>query len=465
MYLPKCTQDYIDYVKENEAACKEDAIQLFKKAAEKPIYHGKAIPITYQGMFFDKETILVFEEIIDTMIAIGRKVTDEFVRNPEYRKGFHFDDVTTDLILQDPGYDMPVAIGRYDIFYNGSTQDGAQRIDDFKFCELNTDGSSAMNEDRILGAMLEDTVAMRAIKEKYTVERFDLFRPLVDRMLAYYEQKKGEKPKRVAIVDFIDKGTTLEFEVFRDTFLEVGVECVIVDPSEMRYEEVDAGGLFHEKKLLAVDPQTGEKLPIDLVYRRVVTSDFVEEIAKCQPFLEAYKDQAFLMMGSFRSQVMHSKLIFSMLFHPRTKEILTAKENAFVENHVPYTAEILTQADKEKIKKHKDDYILKPYNSYASQGILLGREHDQASWNEKIDALPFDAFIYQEYVDVEPTPFVEFLGEDHHLEVNPMGHVIGLFTYLEQFSGSYTRVGKMGIISGARDYYSAPVFVMDARKE
>ncbi len=48
-----------------------------------------------------------------------------------------------ELILNRPTYYSPIPIARIDIFYN-------EKTGDFKFCEFNTDGTSAMNEDRKL---------------------------------------------------------------------------------------------------------------------------------------------------------------------------------------------------------------------------------------------------------------------------------------------------------------------------
>lgn len=37
------------------------------------------------------------------------------------------------------------------------------------------------------------------------------------------------------------------------------------------------------------------------------------------------------MLGSFRSQIMHSKLIFKVFRDPKTREILSEEENEFIE--------------------------------------------------------------------------------------------------------------------------------------
>ena len=62
-------------------------------------------------------------------------------------------------------YDMPVPIGRYDVFYNSA--------DDFKMCEFNTDGASAMNEENTIGALM--LRPRRRVRQETKVDEFGLF--------------------------------------------------------------------------------------------------------------------------------------------------------------------------------------------------------------------------------------------------------------------------------------------------
>ena len=56
-----------------------------------------------------------------------------------------------------------------------------------------------------------------------------------------------------------------------------------------------------------------------------------------------------------------------------TKAILTEKERAFVENHVPLTVEFSERyIPLEDVRKRKDEFILKPMDAYASKGIYAG---------------------------------------------------------------------------------------------
>lgn len=484
MFYPEFTKDYIRRVMTHPDRYAEDAQSLIGESIEKRrLYHGMEVPMTYQGMFLTPQEVETFQEMIRTMVSIGRKVTAEYVKNPAYRKGFHFDAAMEELILLDPGYDMPVPVGRYDIFYRGGG--------DYRFCELNTDGASAMNEDRVLGDLLLQSRIMQDMQKDWSLSRFSLFDSLVSVFLDRYRKIRGREAKSVAIVDVLDKGTRMEFDVYRDRFAAAGVRAVVADVRDLR---------FADGKLWAKD-EKGEPLAIDLVYRRLVTSDFLAVRKEAKAFEEAYRAGAFLSFGSFRSQVMHAKTTFAMLHKEETLALLTPEEREFIARRIPMTWEITTPEDKSKVIEKKDAYILKPYNSYGSQGVVIGRDHTQNEWETVVNALPYAQYIAQEFVDNDPTPFLCFQNDPNAADgdseealpivkslddtktvsfaqalkdaetpetagpfvVKPFGHVLGCFLFDEQFAGCYVRIGQHNMISGLRDYFTAPTFVVTRR--
>ena len=70
--------------------------------------------------------------------------------------------------MTEAGYDCLLPVARVDIFYNEETRE-------FKFCEINTDGSSAMNEDRELNNALKVTTVYNKLKDKHNFTSFEFF--------------------------------------------------------------------------------------------------------------------------------------------------------------------------------------------------------------------------------------------------------------------------------------------------
>ncbi len=433
MYNQEYFDKYLEIIKKDEEKYYKDYLKMLDEVSKsKAIYHGEPVPVTYQGLFYDVETKKNLEKIADKLMVITRKVTKKFLEDEDYRKLFGFSKELENLILYHPGYDIPAPICRYDIFYNS--------MDKFKFVEFNTDGSSAMNEDNEVGPILLDTLAMKEFSKYYKLENVDLINSWVKASLDIFRRNsKVEKP-HVAIVDFLDIGTPYEFEAFKKAYENAGVDCEIIDIRDLEYSQ----GKLHKGDFA-----------IDLVYRRAVTVEIMDKYEEVQPFIKAYLDNVFMMLGSFRSQLMHIKPIFEILLREETWAFLEEDEIDFLERAIPKTYKFETEEDFKKVLKNKDDYILKPMDSYASKGIYTGREHGKEEYEKILKGILNKGYIYQEYYDMEPLKFVEFDSQGK-LQVSDFGVVLGMFIYDEKFVAPYTRIGKESLISGAREYYTVP---------
>lgn len=434
MFNERLVNEYIGIIKENPEYYFNDYKNIVERVNNSDaIYKGEPIPVTYQAMLIGEDNMEEFKDIASKLMVITNKITNKYLESPEYRKLFRYPKMLEDLILHYPGYNMPVPICRYDMFYNGK--------DDYVFCEFNTDGSSSMNEDDIIGEIMLDSKAHEKLSEKYQLKQFELFESWVDKAYEIYKSadQAVDKPN-VAILDFTGLGITNEFARFKKTFEDKGFNCEIVDPRDVVYKDGKAyKGDFR----------------LDLVYRRAVTVEMIRRYDEIKDFIEAYLNNAFVMIGSFRSQIMHSKLIFKIFRDPMTKEILTDEENNFLEAHIPFTEILENQEDYDTVLENKDKYILKPFDSYSSDGVYAGQEHNHEEWKEILDKAYQNDYIYQDYFNMDKVDFVEY-DKEGKLHITPFSFVMGMYIYAEQFQGLYTRIGNAALISGARDYYTTP---------
>ncbi len=434
MFNERLVNEYIGIIKKDPEFYFNDYKNIVERVNNSDaIYKGEPIPVTYQAMLIGEDNMEEFKDIASKLMVITNKITNKYLESPEYRKLFRYPKMLEDLILHYPGYNMPVPICRYDMFYNGK--------DDYVFCEFNTDGSSSMNEDDIIGEIMLDSKAHEKLSEKYQLKQFELFESWVDKAYEIYKSadQAVDKPN-VAILDFTGLGITNEFARFKKTFEDKGFNCEIVDPRDVVYKDGKAyKGDFR----------------LDLVYRRAVTVEMIRRYEEIKDFIEAYLNNAFVMIGSFRSQIMHSKLIFKIFRDPMTKEILTDEENKFLEAHIPFTEILENQEDYDTVLENKDKYILKPFDSYSSDGVYAGQEHNREEWKEILDKAYQNDYIYQDYFNMDKVDFVEY-DKEGKLHITPFSFVMGMYIYAEQFQGLYTRIGNAALISGARDYYTTP---------
>lgn len=438
MHSDKIIDEYIELIKSNPEKYFRDwevALEMAKNSTA--YYKGNPVPFSYQPFFVDPIDVESFKFILDSILTIGKKVTNEYIENSEYRKLFGFPKFVEEMILVENGYGVIAPIGRFDVFYKDK--------DDFMFCEINTDGSSAMNEDMVLGKILLQGHGLKDFSKDYHLTQFELFDSWVEEALKLYKKYDSTNPTpNVAIMDLMESATTTEFEEFKKAFSKAGCETEIVDVRNLQYRD---GKLYH-----------GD-FKIDLVYRRLVTFELIEHAEECQEFIKAYMDKAMCTIGSIQSQVMHNKIFFKILFDEETRKFLDQKDIDFIDKHIPFTG-ILGESREvlDKLKKEKDKFIIKPKDMNASQGVYTGRDLTQEEWEENLER-DFDKdFIYQEFVPHKTHEYVSF-DENGNVEVKEMANTLGIFGYNEEFAGLYARIGNLNIIKRAEDAFTAPAIL------
>ncbi|MCR5474516.1 MAG: hypothetical protein K6F28_04865 [Lachnospiraceae bacterium] len=424
---------YADLISSDMKKNMEGALALKANMERSPLYFRDRITSkTLQiPRIYTKEDIENFRRTVKTSYGIFDKVIREYIKNAEYRKLFPFSKELEDLILIPNGYSSFLPIARFDIFYHEDTGD-------FYFCEINTDGTSGMNEDRLQDELILDNPAHQVMRRRYLFQTFELFDSWVKCFLELYGtyEKRVKKPN-VAIVDFLDGGTVREFQEFARHFQRAGVDCEICDIRELS---------FKDKKLYSPAGNI-----IDAIYRRAVTTDIMDHMDEVAAFLTAVREGACFVAGSFATQIIHHKWLFYVLHHEMTGKILTEEENEFVRRHVPVTLPFAPEhISRKKVLKDKDAYILKPDDSYASNGVWAGVEFTQAEWEEKVDMAYDKGYICQEYCPQYSTENIDFAWGDGnwHSYIS----MAGLYVYNGDFAGVFARCAEGdGIIASHRN--------------
>ena len=408
-------------------------------------YHGRCVKALYIPKIYTETEEKLFQEIVETICGIFYKVMEEYRKNPEYRKLFGFEERLEQLILRKPTYECPLPIARIDIFLNEETGD-------FKFCEFNTDGTSAMNEDRELNIAIQRTKAYQQLSEEYELTSYELFDTWVDTFLQIYDtyENKREHP-RVAIVDFMENATEMEFRIFAESFRKRGVAAEICEIRNLVYGD---GVLY--------SPEGNQ---IDAIYRRAVTSDIMSHYEEVKDFVTAVENGDVCLIGDFQTQIPHNKVLYKILHLPQTKSFLTEEECRFVEAHVPKTYSIHDKRLKtEEVLEEKNRWILKPEDSYGSQGVHAGVECDSEEWKEYFLEQRMNensTYLIQEFCLPYQTQNIDLVEGD--TEFFPVYNLTGLFAYGGKFAGVYSRISKSEIISTQYSEMALPTMI--ARKK
>ena len=442
MQLLELNREYCESVaKEKERHAKSAVGEIAYINSSTAKYHGRCVSTLYVPKMFADKDVDAFRGLIKTLYGIFDKVIEQYRKDQEYRALFGFSEKLEELILRKPGYESKIPIARIDIFYNEETGD-------FKFCEFNTDGSSAMNEDRELNNALKLTLGYKELSEKYEIDTFELFDSWAKASLGIYMETEGAaKHPHVAIVDFMESATNNEFEIFAESYRKFGAECEICEIRDLKFRD---GRLYG-----------GMDRPIDLIYRRAVTSDIMEHYDEVLDFITAVKEEAVCLIGDFTTQIAHNKVLYRILHHPMTQAFLTEEEREYVKAHVPYTALMTAEnLPYDQIIADKDRFIVKPLDSYGSKGVFAGVEFESGEeWKKMVDAHRMDGYLVQEFCLPYQTRNIDF-SKGADADFIPVSNLTGLFVYDGEFQGVYSRVSRGKIISTQYSEIALPTIVV-----
>ena len=419
-----------------------------KKAQERMVKstaysHGILVYTLYMPKIFTEDDVNYFRYISDTMYGILDKVIRRYEENEKYRKLFGFDKRLEELILRPRAYDCSLPIARIDIFFNEDDYS-------FKFCEFNADGASAMNEDKELNAVISRTAAFKRFSERFNVRTSELFDSWAETFLGIYRTTENAvKKPHVAIVDFLHGEKNNEFEVFKKAFSKAGCTCEICEITKLRYEN---GVLYSE---------SGKK--IHAIYRRAVTCDIMEAYDEVSDFISAVKDNAVILIGDFRTQVIHNKRVFEILRSPDTLSFLTEDERCFVMEHIPFTEELTEEnVRRRRVLEEREKWVIKPEDSYASRGVYAGIE-DGKKWRKEVKAAIGGKYLLQEYCEPYKCTNIDLL-HDSDAKYRDYSNITGLFVYGGKLSGVYSRIARNSIISTQYSEMSLPTVIVKEKE-
>lgn len=389
---------------------------------------------------FDESSFELLKRVAKTTSGILNKVISHYLEDADYRSLFPFSPELERLILTDVGYSCNLPVFRMDIFFD-------EEKGTFKFCEINTDGTSAMNEQRELSNAARHTAAFKEFAEGRELTSFELFDSWASRFLAWCGEC-GKPHPHVAIVDFLESATRNEFYIFERAFQRAGVSCTVQEIRDLKYEN---GALFGK-----------DGVKIDAVYRRAVTSECMEKRGDISAFLQAVLDGAVTVVGGFRTQVVHTKHFFVIARLPQTKAILTDEENAFVEEHFPVTHR-LCDVPLQEVLAGRESLLVKPADRYGSKGVCAGADCSDEEWKREIEEDVSRDYVVQNYCTPYRAPNV--FVEDEKPVTADFNNMTGLFVYGGELAGLYSRQVRSRVTSDRDEGKVAPCFVVKEKRE
>ncbi|GAC1697599.1 MAG: hypothetical protein NVS9B6_06350 [Candidatus Limnocylindrales bacterium] len=364
----------------------------------------------------------------------------------DLRRELELDPREAELALADPGFRASSPAARLDGFVG---PDGTIR-----FVEYNAESPAGMAYNDELTEVFATLPVMRAYRKTHRLRAF----PVRARQLAVLARARRPRGsmRTIAIVDWPGLPTLTEFEMFARYFEAHGLRAIICAPQDLTYA----------RRVLRANGQR-----IDVVYRRVLTSELLAWPEIAAPLVLAYLDGAVTVVNSFRAKLLHKKMSLALLSDDRYAGLYTAAQRAAIATHIPWTRRMreghTTYRGKtvdlvDHVMARRDRLVLKPNDEYGGKGVVLGWTVDQHEWEQTVLAGLTASYVVQERVPVPRYPFPVLLnGQVHYLDLM-IDHDPYLFW--GKVSGCLTRLSSSALLNVTAGAGSVvPTYVVEDR--
>jgi hypothetical protein len=274
--------------------------------------------------------------------------------------------------------------------------------DSFKFVEVNGEVPAGIAYIHELARIYHEMPLFQEFIRHYPVRYVSPLEHTFNGLLqTYHEEFDGreEKPS-FAIVDHLDVPTVHEFMLIKAYLERHGYPCEVIDPRELDCRD---GWIY----------ANGRK--IDILYRRLLMSEYYEIRDDCAAYLEGYRAQKTCFLNSFRSKMVHKKALFAFLTDERYTKILSPAHHQAITLHIPWTRRLREQRTTfrglaidlvEFARANRRYFIIKPNDEYGGAGVTLGFAASQAEWEEALQNGLVHGHVVQECVDIHREPFL-----------------------------------------------------------
>ena len=333
------------------------------------------------------------------------------------------------LALADPGSKRSSPSIRIDGFFT----------DELRFVENNAESPAGMAYSDTLTEVFEELPVMRAFRKRFRARALPVAHRQTRSMLRAFREWGGASKPAMAIVDWTGVPTLTEFEMFRDRFEREGIRTVICDPAELEYRR---------GRLRAAGTH------VNLVYRRVLTTELLGREEVAGPLTRAYLDGNVCVVNSFRAKLLHKKMSLALLSDDRYAKLYTKEDRAAIRRHVPWTRKVREGATTRGgtrvpdlsafVLANRERMVLKPNDEYGGKGVVLGWTVDDHEWEQSLHVALSQSYVVQEAVEVPKEPFpvavdgVEML--DLSLDVDP-------YVFDGRPSGCLTRLSSSALLN------------------
>jgi hypothetical protein len=374
------------------------------------------------------------------------KAKDVISSSPELLEAIALTDGERRLVDINPEFRSLGVTTRLDTILSGG---------DLQLVELNLEGAFGVSYSDRLTELFEGFQPMREFSRERRVTPIYAEGAQVAAILDTWHEFGGTRVPRVAVVDWREVATRTELELVCERFQRLGVPARFVDPRELEYKdgELEAGGEG-----------------IDLVYRRVLTSELLSREDEIRPLLDAYKARVVCVVNSFRAKILDKKMLFALLHDERVSAAFSPEERAAIARHVPWTRRVeharTTGPDGAEIDlipwvaEHRTDLVLKPNDEVGGRGVVIGANVEGGVWERALKLALVDPSIVQRRVPLPSAMFPE-VGAAGELFFSRRFMELDPYLFRGECKGVLTRLSATTLCNVHAGAGTVPTFIIE----
>jgi hypothetical protein len=450
MLLQEAIQTYHDLLSDQIAQDSQE--QLDEQLQKRGLFFGdRPLCTVLRPRFFTPRQYRFLRGQVKVILSAFDKAYRAAIDDPSFLSQFYLEDWELELVKYDPGFHSPTPVSRLDAFF-------ITNRDELRFTEYNAEVPAAGAYGDAFTDLFYGLPVMREFMHRYEVISLPTRQHVMHALMSAYEQWLGRREKpNLIILDWREVPTYSEFRLFLDYFHSQGLDCIIADPRDMEYRN---GKLY------------AGNFRVDLIYKRVLITELVEEGGLNHPVIQAVRDNAVCMVNPFRCKILYKKTSLAVLSDEQNRHLFDRKELLSIDQTIPWTRTVeerRTVYDNKPVDlipfivKYKDQFVLKPSDEYGGKGIVLGWLVDQTEWERSIAMAMKTVFIVQERVEIPWEPYPSLV--DGRVQVsNRMLDTAPFVFYGEYMDGCLTRLGTdplLNVTAGGGS--SVPTFVVQKR--
>jgi hypothetical protein len=412
------------------------------------IMHGRPVCSVARPHFVGEGEFSRHQNVVRVLTNALSKARDHLVADRQREAehlGRYYDWIGELTCLEPVGVDYGT-IARLDAFRSGSN---------LHFIEFNADCPGGADHNDGLAAIFQELETFREVDRQFGLRPL-LLQPAMGRSFVdAWREWGGTHAPTVAAVGWLKRlGVAPEsFLKAAKPLLDTGIASIIVaEPGEL---EFDGRRLF------------ANGVPVDLVYRVMLTRDVLAALDEVKPLLSALQKQAVCMVNPFRAELMGHKALFALLTDPDVSLGLDASEREVIRRHVPW-GRLLRDAMTldphgrrvdliDYVITNRNDLVLKPTHEARGLGVELGWQHSASSWENTVRVAIESDFIVQKKV---PTERVSYPIAEPGTPAKNVYEDSDPFITRGQLAGFLTRLSEAEIVNVARGGSVVPTFVV-----